>query len=268
MSNKPEKLNEIDLQKILESKFGRIPHWLTLLLERLFHVSFINNTLRRNKIGTEFCVDALQFNGFNVTFEGEMPANNGKRYTFASNHPLGAIDGLALIAHIGTTYNDKVMLLGNDFLMNINGLAPKIVPVNKIGGQNRSLKLAIDEAFASDNHILVFPAGKVSRKHNGIIEDCAWHKSFIKSSIESHRDIVPVHFYGQNSPLFYLVGRIEQLLNLRFPIGMLLLPRECYKAKGRSFRVVIGQPIAWQTFDNSLTLDQWSQWLKRKVYSL
>src|SRR5690606_4292546 len=89
---------------------------------------------------------------------------------FASNHPLGGLDGIAIMQAIGR-YRRDVKFLVNDILMNVRNLEPLFVPVNKIGGQARSGILAIDQAYASDHALLVFSAGLVSVKIGGKITD-------------------------------------------------------------------------------------------------
>ena len=49
---------------------------------------------------------------------------------------------------------------------------------------------------------------------------------------------------------------------------MALLPDEMYRSRGGSYTVRIGQPIPWQTFDQSRTPTQWAQWVKDKVYEI
>ena len=112
------------------------------------------------------------------------------------------------------------------------------------------------------------PAGLCSRQQDdGQIRDIAWHKFFIKKSIQYKRDVVPVHFLGENSPRFYRVARFCKkwhLPNLAKP----LLPDEMYRSQGKTYAVRIGKPIPWQTFDKTRTPDEWAQWVKDQVYSL
>jgi hypothetical protein len=49
---------------------------------------------------------------------------------------------------------------------------------------------------------------------------------------------------------------------------MLFLVDEMYKNVHQTFRVAIGKPIPWQTFDNSKKPSEWAQWVKEKVYEL
>ena len=79
-----------------------------------------------------------------------------------------------------------------------------------------------------------------------------------------------MHFIGRNSWRFYLLDKIGDLtgVNRKFPLAMVLLVDEMYRARGKTYRIVIGDPIPWQTFDGSRNAAGWAQWMKEKVESL
>ena len=60
---------------------------------------------------------------------------DGRRFTFVSNHPLGGADGVILGAILGRHYDGRICYLANDLLMNLTGIAPLFVPINKTGRQ-------------------------------------------------------------------------------------------------------------------------------------
>lgn len=256
---------KLDIKQILEkrSKSGKVPRLLLWYLRRLFHEDFMNSFLERGYTGLEFCNKALDYLNIKLQIEGSIP--DGGPYTFVSNHPLGGADGLALLSLIGKKAD--VMLLGNDFLTNIDGLKPMIIPVNKIGMQSRRLKQEIENAYGGSTHILDFPAGQVSRRNHGVITDRKWSKTFLIKSIETHRDIIPIHFYGENSRRFYRMGRIQQILGLKFPLGMIFLPDEVYRSQGKTYRIVIGNPIPWSSFDRKDIIRKVEE-IKSIAYSL
>ncbi|MBR7087292.1 MAG: glycerol acyltransferase, partial [Prevotella sp.] len=195
--------------------------------------------------------------------------DDGRLYTFVSNHPLGGIDGVALGSIIGEHYDDNFRYLVNDLLMNLPGLAPLCIPINKTGKQSRDFPAMVEAGFRSDHHMLMFPAGICSRKgSDGQIRDIDWKKTFVSKSVETHRDVVPIHFGGRNSEKFYRIANLGDRLKLKFTIATLWLVDEMYKNVGKTFRVTIGKPIPWQTFDKSKSPVQWAQWVKEQVYSL
>ena len=152
--------------------------------------------------------------------------------------------------------------------MNLQGLAPLCVPINKIGKQARSFPAIVESTFSSDCHVIMFPAGLCSRRQdNGTIRDLPWNKAFVTKSVQHQRDIVPIHFVGQNSNRFYNIARWCKRLHLP-NFAMALLPDEMYRSRGNHYTVRIGKPIPWQTFDSTKTPQQWGKWVQDKVYEI
>jgi putative hemolysin len=198
-----------------------------------------------------------------------LPAkDDGRLYTIVSNHPLGGADGVALGSIIGRHFDYRFRYLVNDLLMNLPGLAPLCIPINKTGHQSRNFPAMVKAGFESDNHMLMYPAGICSRRQkDGKIRDIPWSKMFIQKSVEYHRDVVPIHFSGQNSDFFYKLANFSDKF-LPFNLAMLFLVDEMYKNVGKTFEVCIGKPIPWQTFDKSRSPQQWAQYVQDIVYSL
>ena len=185
-----------------------------------------------------------------------------------SNHPLGGVDGVALGSIIGRKYDSRFRYLVNDLLMNLPGLAPLCIPINKTGSQSRNFPAMVEKGFQSDNHMLMFPAGLCSRKQNGQIRDLPWKKTFLTKSIEYQRDIVPIHFSGQNSDFFYRLANFSDKYIKKVNVAMLFLVDEMYKNVHKTFKVSFGKPIPWQTFDKSKTPMEWVNYVYDKVYEL
>lgn len=266
----------IDLDNILRSKMGSKAKWvprpLVWWLKRIIHQDQVNAYLweSRHLTGTEWLEECVRYLDATLEIVGEenLPAkDDGRLYTFVSNHPLGGEDGVALGAIIGRHYDGRFRYLVNDLLMNLPGLAPVSIPINKTGKQGRDFPKMVETGFQSDNHMLMFPAGLCSRRHNGKVEDIPWKKTFISKSVEYQRDVVPIHFGGQNSNFFYLLANFSDRF-LPFNLAMLFLVDEMYKNVHKTFRVSIGKPIPWQTFDKTKTPMEWAQFVKEQVYKL
>ena len=267
----------IDIDHILKGKMGSkakfVPKFARNWLKRIIHQDEVNAFLwdSRDKTGVEWLEATLRYLDVTLEIEGKenLPAkDDGRLYTFVSNHPLGGADGVALGAIIGKQYDGRFRYLVNDLLMNLPGLAPLCIPINKTGHQSRNFPAMVEAGFKSDHHMLMFPAGLCSRKINGEIHDLDWKKTFITKSVEAQRDVVPIHFGGQNSEKFYRIANLGDRLKLKFTIATLWLVDEMYKNVGKTFRVAIGKPIPWQTFDKSKSPAQWAQWVKQQAYSL
>lgn len=267
----------IDLDKIIHEKMGAkakyVPAIAVRWLKHIIHQDEVNRFLweSRDKKGTEWLEECTRYLDMTLEIEGleNLPdKNDGRLYTFVSNHPLGGVDGVALGAIIGRHYDGRFRYLVNDLLMNLPGLAPLCIPINKTGKQSRSFPEMVEAGFSGDNHILMFPAGICSRKLDGQIHDLPWKKTFITKSVETHRDIVPIHFGGRNSDFFYGLANVCKALNIKFNIAMLFLVDEMYKNVHKKFRVAIGKPIPWQTFDKSKTAMEWAKYVQDEVYKL
>ena len=266
----------VDINKILKDKMGPkakfVPGVMVSWLKRIAHQDQVNAFLweSRHLVGTEWLEACVQYLDMTLDIVGEenLPAkDDGRLYTFVSNHPLGGVDGVALGAIIGRRYDGRFRYLVNDLLMNLPGLAPLCIPINKTGKQGRDFPRMVEAGFQSDNHMLMFPAGMCSRRKDGVISDIPWTKTFISKSVEYQRDVVPIHFGGQNSNFFYRLANFSDRC-LPFNLAMLFLVDEMYKNVHQTFRVAIGKPIPWQTFDKSRKPYEWAQWVREQVYKL
>ena len=266
----------IDIDEILKGKMGPkakfVPGFMVNWLKRIAHQDQVNAFLweSRDKVGVDWLEACVKYLDMTLKIEGKenLPSPDDKRlYTFVSNHPLGGEDGVALGAVIGRRYDGRFRYLVNDLLMNLPGLAPLCIPINKTGKQGRDFPAMVEAGFKSDHHMLLFPAGLCSRKHHGVIEDIRWTKTFVSKSVEYQRDVVPIHFSGQNSNFFYRLANFSDRF-LPFNLAMLFLVDEMYKNVHKTFEIKIGKPIPWQTFDKSKTPMEWAQFVKRQVYLL
>lgn len=267
-------MKEIDLDSVFKKKNPRLyrfmPKFVLSFLKRLIHQEELNDFIRRdgNTTGNDFTSKALEALDitYKVEFEDDTIDKKG-RYILASNHPLGGPDGIMLIDYF-SRYFDKVIFPVNDILMEVENVKEFFVPINKHGGQSRESARLMDEAFASDSQILLFPAGLVSRKKKGKIKDLQWKKNFITKAIQHDRDIIPVHISGRNSHFFYNLANLRAFFNIKTNLEMLLLPNELFKQKGRNFTIKVGKPIKNSIFDKTRKPNEWASFVKKKVYEL
>ena len=267
----------IDIDEVLYAKAGAkarlVPGFARSWLRRTIHQDQLNADLTSMEglEGVPWLDAAVRVIDMRLNVHGadRLPDDaGGRRFTFVSNHPLGGPDGIALGQVLGHRYDGRIRYLVNDLLMNLRGLAPLCVPINKTGRQGRDFPRLVEAAFASDNHIIMFPAGLCSRRERGVISDLPWNKAFVTKSVETHRDVVPIHFGGRNSDRFYRWAAAGKRLGLKFNIAMLLLVDEMYNNSHKAFDIHIGQPIPWQTFDRSRRPSEWAAWVRERVYRL
>ena len=266
----------IDIEKILRDKMGKkaryVPRFVISWLKKIIHEDEVNRFLWENRKleGTEWLTACVQYLDMTLDIVGaeNLPdKHDGKLYTFVSNHPLGGQDGVSLGSIIGQHYDGKFRYLVNDLLLNLPGLKPVSIGINKTGRQSRDFPRMVEAGFNSDNHLLMFPAGLNSRKINGEIHDLPWKKTFITKSVETHRDVVPIHFSGRNSKRFYRIAKFSDRW-LPFNLAMLFLVDEMYTNVGKTFRITIGEPIPWQTFNKTKSPMEWAKFVEDRVYGL
>lgn len=261
----------IQVREVIRKKSPGLAKWLPKplikYLERTIHEDDINDIMFRFRDlqGLDF-VDALIDDiGVDVVVEGEENIPLTDSVIFASNHPLGGLDGIAFMHAIGR-YRRDVKFIVNDFLMNIVNLEPLFVGVNKLGGQSKDAISAVDDAYAADHALLVFPAGLVSRKVDGQIVDLEWKKSFISRAKKYKKDVIPVYIGGKNSKFFYNLSRLRNKLGIKFNLEMLYLVDEFFAQRGQRVTIRIGKRIPYTTFDASRNERQWAAEVKKQVY--
>ena len=246
-----------------------MPRFLLRYIERVVHEEDINQVMANigHLHGLDFVDALLEELGVQVTLQGEehIPLSGG--VIFASNHPLGGLDGVAFMHALGK-YRRDIKFLVNDILLNIKNLQPLFVGVNKHGTQGRRTMAQIEEAYAQDHALLVFPAGLVSRKRNGKIGDLEWKKSFINKAKKYKKDIVPVYIDGKNSRFFYNFARFREFIGIKANVEMFYLPDEMFAQKSKKVTICIGKPISYTYFDASKSEKEWAGHVKQLVYNL
>jgi len=269
-----EQLQPVYINKILKEKNPSLYRWtppfLLNYLKRIIHQDYLNKFIEsaKDKYGADFAQAYVEFADIKVELIGEenLPKTND-RVIFAGNHPLGGLDGIALMDVLGHRYpNIKFMV--NDILMYMLNLRSLFLPINKHGGQGRDAVRLIQDSFASDVPIFVFPAGLVSRRNKGVIKDLKWGKNFIANAIKHQRDIIPMHISGENSKFFYALSAWRKRLGIKANLEMLYLVDEAWKNNGIKLTITIGERIPYTTFTREKSREDWAADLREHVYAL
>ncbi|WP_340642626.1 GNAT family N-acetyltransferase [Pseudolysobacter antarcticus] len=104
------------------------------------------------------------------------------RVVIVANHPLGALDAMALLQLVGSVRRD-VRILANDVLLQFGQFDNLLLPVNVFGAEGSSSGRLREAYRALDREqaLIVFPAGEVSRMgrkacaiRRGRRDSCAW----------------------------------------------------------------------------------------------
>lgn len=262
----------IDIEKVIASKNPKLLKWLPGFiigyLKRIIHQEMLNGFLYRNRnlYGLDFIKVILEEFGVEVTWEGEEHIRKNERLIIAANHPLGGLDGIALM-HVAGQIRKDILFPVNDILMNLPNLKELFIPINKHGSNMENARI-IDQTFESDVMVLYFPAGLVSRRQKGVIKDLEWKKTFIRKARSYKRNVIPSHINGRNSNWFYSLANFRKTLGIGANLEMLYLVDEMVKQKGKKIHIKFGEPIDYHTFDRSKKDPEWAADVKNKVYQL
>ncbi len=263
----------IDIEKAIDSKNPAVLKWmpgfLLKYIKRVTHEDWMNDVLDKvdHLHGLDFANGLIRELNIDVELVGaeNIPKTGG--IIVAANHPLGGIDGIAIMQAIGKVRTDMRFLV-NDLLMAMKNFHPLFIPINKHGKNSVDTLAAIESAYAESYAVLIFPAGLVSRKHGSGISDLEWKKSFIAKSKKYKKDILPCFIGGENSSFFYNLAYWRKRMGIKANIEMLYLADELYKQQGKKVVITVGEQISYHSLDSSKTDGQWAEYVKDVVYEL
>lgn len=273
---------QFDIRTVLKKKAPKahVPGFLIRYLERIAHIKQMNAFLRKYPEVKNYDFIRLVIDeelGCSATIEGiENIPTDGKPLIFASNHPLGGLDGMIIAQMIHESRASRgdsrpLKVIVNDLLMFMEPLAGLWAPVNKVGRLTKEQAQQQHALWESETDVLTFPAGICSRLQRidgkWQIQDLEWQKNFIQRAREYHRDIVPIYFEGRNSKFFYTLAYIRKLLHIKLNIEMLYLVDEMYGAHGKHFKVHVLPPISYTSLDTSKSPKEWAEYIKQIVYN-
>lgn len=261
----------VDIEKIIGSKNPRLLKWMPgfvlRYIKRILHEDYVNGFMKEHGHlrDLDFVHKVMEVFNTKVVVKGleHIPAEGG--FILASNHPLGGFDGLALMKAVGMKRKD-IRFLVNDILLSLGTMDSLFVAVNKHGSQFAKAK--IEEAYASDHAVLIFPAGLVSRKNDGMIKDLDWKKSFIVKSLQYKKPVVPCFIEGRNSSWFYNLSLWRRRFRIKANIEMFYLVDEMYRQRDQTITIIFDAPVPCNKFDSSRTPIQWAAQMKEHIYAL
>lgn len=273
---------QFDIRAVLKKKAPKahVPGFLIRYLERIAHIKQMNAFLRKYPEVKNYDFIRLVLDeelGCSASVDGiENIPTDGKPLIFASNHPLGGLDGMIIAQMIHESRASRgdsrpLKVIVNDLLMFMEPLAGLWAPVNKVGRLTKEQAQQQHALWESETDVLTFPAGICSRLQRidgkWQIQDLEWQKNFIQRAREYHRDIVPIYFEGRNSKFFYTLAYIRKLLHIKLNIEMLYLVDEMYGAHGKHFNVHVLPPISYTSLDTSKSPKEWAEHIKQIVYN-
>jgi putative hemolysin len=263
----------IDIEALIKSKNPRLLKWLPrfviAFLKRKLHQAEINAFLTAygHLQDHAFCEAIINYFEIEIDIKGleNIPEKGGA--ILALNHPLGGMDGVALI-HALRHKRPDVALIVNDLLLNIKQLSNLFVGINKFGRNSGGVRQNIRSAFEKEQVVIIFPAGMVTRIHYGQIIEPEWKKTFVSYARQLQRPIIPIYIDGRLSKTFYRVNRWRKRMGIKANIEMFLLADEMYKQKKGKISFVIGTALSPEQLPKELNDADAANWVKNHVYSL
>lgn len=263
----------IDIEKAIDSKNPTLLKWMPGFMlnyiKRVTHEAWMNEVLEKvdHLHGIDYANGLIRELNIEVELVGaeNIPKTGG--IIIAANHPLGGIDGIALMQAIGKVRTDMRFLV-NDLLMAFKNFHPLFIPINKHGKNSVDTLAAIESAYSESYAVLIFPAGLVSRKDESGIRDLQWKKSFVSKAKKYKKDILPCFVGGKNSNFFYNLAYWRKKIGIKANIEMFYLADELYKQQGQKVVITVGEQVSYQSLNSSKTDGQWADHLKDVVYEL
>ncbi len=252
-------------------KYGVLGTFSGWMLMKVLKISTLNKVYDRNKHLKD--VDFLNGILDDLQIKFEIPEEDLKRlpkegaYITISNHPLGGIDGVLLLK-LMLEREPNFKIIANFLLHRIAPLKKYIMPVNPFENHKdaKSSVVGIKETLRhlSDGKPLgMFPAGEVSTYKDGkLMVDKPWEEGAIKVIRKAQVPVVPIYFHAKNSRLFYLLSKISGTFRTA------KLPSEVFSQKRRVIKVRIGKPISVSEQNEHNTLEDYSEFLRKKTYML
>lgn len=224
------------------------------LLKRIIYEDQINEFLRAhsNAQGFDFIDKVFEYFNFSYTVSTQdkrsIPAQG--RVVIFANHPIGSLDGLALLKLVSEVRSD-VKIVANDLLNHFSGLRNLIIPIdNMTGGSARRSYKSVLSSLEEEHAIIVFPAGEVSRVHPTGVKDTRWQPGFLNFARRANAPLLPIHIGAKNSWLFYGASMLFK------PLGTALLAHEMFNKHSGVIRFSIGELIPENSLESKSLHDR------------
>lgn len=236
-------------------------------MKKLFHENQINTFMKENAHKDTFSyveaiVDYFDISvGLKTNELARIPAYG--RTVIIANHPLGALDAMALL-HLLKDVRKDIKVVANSFLYQFDNLKDIIIPVDNINGKmDKETVKGIYNALEAEQAVIIFPSGEVSRAKPNGIKDTPWKRGFLKIASKMQAPILPVYIKATNSKNFYLLSMLNRSL------ATATLPHEMFKAKGKTIEFKIGKTIPFDAYNlPNLSQNEIVKLLRKHLYKV
>lgn len=237
------------------------------ILRKLTHEKEINAFLREHEgnRGIDF-IDRI-FEYFNFSYSISQRERNNipsqGRVIIIANHPIGSLDGLALVRLVSEVRKD-VKIIANDMLMAFEPLHDLLLPLDNMtrAAYKQSYKNIL-QALNNDEAIIIFPAGEVSRASPTGIKDGKWQAGFLHFARKTKAPLLPIFVSAKNSMLFYSASMIFK------PLATALLAHEMFNKRSAEIKFRVGELIPHHALESDQLADKaLIKRLKKHVYKI
>ena len=240
-----------------------------MLLLRFDKLNRVYNQIG-DKEGLEFIDELIKILNINFLYDVEELQKRIPKTGPAivvSNHPFGGLESILLIKILSQVRSD-IRILSTQLLQKIDPIREFFLEEDTFHRKNdkSTLNSGTDQASAhleNGGILCFFPAGDVSQfDAYRVLTDTQWQYNTLKFIKQQKVPVVPIHFQGNNSRLFYLMGNIlPSLKNMKLPTEIL------YQHK-KPVKIRIGNPILVPEQDKFTDIYQYGRYLRAKTYLL
>jgi len=264
----------VNIQQAISTKYPTITKLPFVIKKPVF--GFIKKLIRENEINSflntnekagpfEFIDEVLDYFNFSYKVSSNQIENipTSGRVVIIANHPLGALDALSLLKLVKEVRSD-IKIIANDVLSQINQLKPILLNIDAFGLKiSKETIEQIYNSLDSEEAVIIFPSGEVSRVRPHGVKDTKWHKGFLKFALKKNAPILPIYIKAKNSALFYTISTINKKLSAA------LLPYEMFNKKNKSLEFVIGEIIPFKSFQqNNFDINTRAKLFKKHLYKI
>ncbi len=259
-------------QTILEKypDFNQKPGGKQLIkfLKKLTYENEINQFIVENKHLRGFAFLDKSLEHYNFTYQvnnrsfNNVPAEG--RVVIVANHPIGSLDGLALLKFIRSIRPD-VRIVANEMLANVEPFQSLFLTVDNMSDKanHKELFKTMIKALENEEAVIIFPAGEVSRIRPNGVRDGKWKNGFLKLAKKTQSPILPIYIDARNSALFYGLSTLYK------PLGTLMLVKEMFNKNDQQIAFHVGPMIPWKSVAKcDWPLTKIAKLLRKHVYRL
>jgi putative hemolysin len=218
-------------------------------------VTFFKNLFHENEIN-EFIVENRHLDSFGFIesilerFNLDISINKNQltripsygKVVIIANHPLGALDALALLNVIKDVRKD-VKIVASKFLSEFENVKELLIPIENVRGKmDRSSVEAIYEALKQEKAVIIFPSGEVSRARPNGVKDTKWRSGFLRVAQKMQAPILPIFIDAKNSKSFYFLSMLNKSL------ATATIPHEMFKYQDKTIAFSIAKSIPYESY--------------------